>query len=529
MRPVDPIRALAAARLPSAARVAGAACRVDNGEIRCDFVAGQGSDHRLSPGCFVDVSTKRWVCPEIPELHGKPVREINGVRADPSTGQAWAHLGPSIVAPAFASAVSVGARRPAPRTSTTTTSRTKTGVPAARQMATATSSTSTTGRPAAPRSPRTCDPKYGPPVELIDYVRWDKDASGRCFPRKQDPVQAQMDWWWKNQRMQTLADLIRDRWDNTVKREAFGRSGPGKLPAVPAKDFKRWPNRLRELVDQYLRFASSPYVDREILIGAAAEAFVDYVSAGVTPGGGGRPGWFTAQLDSFRGKVANHMREFVDRASAWRVEYAGGKPATEQAKLPGDVVDVYTPNGVLVAQRVRRCDESEVRMGAPEKRIGSPCVTTLANGPRPPYLRERAEFGLPGAMLRVAHEDASGPRHLDVEPMVLLAPGQRPVRARGMAEPRFDVLDEAGRVLESGLPLCDARQPVTRPCIRLPLDGRPLSSTTTIARPGGRQPSSSTSLSASTRITLRPVGARQSNPGGARASLAQLLALHGQR
>jgi hypothetical protein len=364
-------------------------------------------------------------------------------------------------------------------------------------------------------------------VDLVDYVRWDKDGAGRCMPRKQDPAQEQVDWWWRNQRLQTLADLIKDRWDRTVKRTEFVGTGPSRLPAEPAKAFSRWPNRLRELVDQYLRFATSPYVDPEILIGAAAKDFTDYVAWGDQRE---RASWYDKQVAAFQVKVANHMREFVERASAWRLEWASGSPATERAKRPDDVVDVYTPDGVLIAQRVLRCDARQL---SSETGLlpGSPCVTTLAQkqtsrGTRGEFV-PRTELGLPGAELRVAYQGASG--HLGVAPVILRAPGEAALRVRGIPEPRFDVVDEANRVLERGLPLCDARRPVTQPCVRLPLDGRPLSSGTTIVRPGGRQATSITNLAASTRIFLRPVGARQSNPGGARASLAQLRALHGQR
>ncbi len=89
--------------------VGGASCDFDpSGGIRCEFKRGQGSDHKLEPGCYVNVGEGRWHCPGVPQLHGRPVRQVNGLNSDSKTGQSWASVG-GVTVPAFP--VSVGARR----------------------------------------------------------------------------------------------------------------------------------------------------------------------------------------------------------------------------------------------------------------------------------------------------------------------------------------------------------------------------------------------------------------------------------
>lgn len=90
--------------------VSGAHCRVRGGRVDCSFRESSRARSTLSPGCYVDLSTRRWVCPEIPRLHGRKATKINRLNQDEQTGQTWLDMGDDhIQVTAFP--VSVGQRR----------------------------------------------------------------------------------------------------------------------------------------------------------------------------------------------------------------------------------------------------------------------------------------------------------------------------------------------------------------------------------------------------------------------------------
>jgi hypothetical protein len=72
----------------------GVQCRIEDGQFFCDFDASPARvrNQSVEQVCIIDAQTRRWNCPPVPGLHGKPA-QVSAVKRDASHGQRWVHVG----------------------------------------------------------------------------------------------------------------------------------------------------------------------------------------------------------------------------------------------------------------------------------------------------------------------------------------------------------------------------------------------------------------------------------------------------
>lgn len=92
----------------------GLSCSIDaRGDFHCDLQNPHGTqipNPSAAPGCYVNLGSRKWVCPTVPGLHDRPVEGVHDFTGEKATGQSWATLGDQKI-PVAAFPNSVGKRK----------------------------------------------------------------------------------------------------------------------------------------------------------------------------------------------------------------------------------------------------------------------------------------------------------------------------------------------------------------------------------------------------------------------------------